>query len=82
MPAWWPGKQPGQHASQDLARANARLIAAAPDLLAALSHLTVAVGEADALQHAGLDVPAKVWANIYQTNLEARAAIAAATNQA
>lgn len=47
-------------------------------MLEALDRLTVACGEADALQHAGLNVPPKVWSEIYQANMEARAAIAQA----
>lgn len=35
MSAWFRGREPGKHATQDLMLANARLIAAAPDLLEA-----------------------------------------------
>jgi hypothetical protein len=54
-------------------QANACLIRVSPDLLKALSRLAVASGEADALQHAGLDVPPKVWAEINAANIEAGA---------
>jgi hypothetical protein len=60
------------------ARANAALIASAPELFETLKALAVAAGEADALQHAGLTVPAEVWSNIYKANIAARAAIAQA----
>ena len=51
------------------------------ELLEALNRLTIAAGEADALQHAGLKVPPKVWSEIYDANIKARAAIANATKE-
>jgi hypothetical protein len=39
----------------------------------ALSRLSVCCGEANALQHAGLEVPPDVWAEMYQADQHARA---------
>lgn len=48
------------------------------EMLNALRRLSLASSEANALQHAGLDVPPKVWAEIYNADLDARAIIAKA----
>jgi len=55
--------------------ANARLIASAPALLAALTRLSLTAGEADALHHTGATVPASVWAEVNAAGIAARAAI-------
>jgi hypothetical protein len=55
--------------------------AAAPALLEILQRLSVVCGEANALQHAGLTVPAKVWAEMYAADNQARAALALASGQ-
>lgn len=74
---WFVAQVDGQ-VRVDANTANARLIAAAPDLLAVLKALSLSVGEANALQHAGLKVPASVWADLYQVNNAAVGAIARA----
>lgn len=58
--------------------ANARLIAAAPELLEALKELARLVHQNNALQHAGIEVSADAWGQMYQVTNEARAAIAKA----
>lgn len=52
------------------------LFAAAPELADTLRDLCVAAGEANALQHAGLDVPPAVWSKMYLANNAARAVLA------
>jgi hypothetical protein len=42
----------------------------------ALLRLSVCCGEANALQHAGLEVPPSVWAEMYQADQHARAVLA------
>lgn len=69
-------KRYGDLTAQD--KANMRLIAAAPDLLAALKRVSLRAGLANDIQHSGETVPAEVWSELYQVTNEARAAIAKA----
>ena len=55
--------------------ANARLIAAASELLAALERLTEKVARANAIQHSGGRVRAEDWSELYALEQEARAAV-------
>lgn len=55
MPVWWQGKQPGEHVSQDLQRANARLIAAAPEMAEALREMISAMWQHFEYHHDGED---------------------------
>ena len=57
------------------AQANARLIAAAPELLAALEQLTEKTERANTIRHSGGRVTAGDWAELHQLTNEARAAI-------
>ena len=58
------------------AEANAQLIAAAPDLLEALTRLANAAGVVGDLDHAGTQVPAEAWAEMYAAHCAARGVIA------
>ena len=59
--------------------ANAKLIAAAPELLTELRRLTEKVERANAIQHSGGAIEPEDWSELYQLTNEARAAIDYAT---
>lgn len=59
-------------------RANATLIASAPELLDILKRLTEKTERANEIQHNGVRVCAEDWAELYMLTNEARAAIAKA----
>ena len=56
--------------------ANARLIAASPELLDALRDLSDQCARMNATQHAGLPVPAEAWGDLYQATNAARTILA------
>ena len=58
--------------------ANARLIAAAPDLLDVLTRLTEKVTRANSLRHSGGRISSEDWSEFYALQNEARATIAKA----
>lgn len=58
-------------------RANAYLIAAAPQQREALENLVILTELANAKQHAGIKIPAGLWANIFNATNEARVALVA-----
>lgn len=62
--------------------ANARLIAAAPDLLSALAALTTQAHRMNNRQHAGLDLRAEDWAWLYSLAQDADTAIRKAKGEA
>jgi hypothetical protein len=64
---------------QDEAEANARLIAAAPDLLAKLERLTQVAGQLNAKYHAGFKDLNREWSDLFQSENAARGAIEKAT---
>ncbi len=62
-------------------RANARLIAAAPELLAACKELTTLVENISNIRHAGLTIWRGHWAALYDNTNKAKAVIAAAEKE-
>ncbi len=62
-----------------VSEANARLIAAAPELLAALQRLSEKTKRANEIQHSGGEILPEDWSELYQITNEARAAILKAT---
>lgn len=60
------------------AEANARLIAAAPELLEVCRRLSRVTSAINSAQHAGVRVCAELWSDLHQLTNEAKAAIAAA----
>jgi hypothetical protein len=60
------------------ARANAALIASAPDLLAALAELSYWSDRINSLQHAGMNILASTWSELWDATNKARAALAKA----
>lgn len=65
----------------DEAMENARLIAAAPDLLEALHELQVRASHINNLQHAGIKIGPAAWSDLYESCNKAKAAIAKAEQQ-
>lgn len=63
-------------------RANARLIAAAPELLEACRDLSYWSDQVNSLQHAGLSILPSTWVDLYQATNKAKAAIAKAEGRA
>ena len=59
--------------------ADSRLIAAAPELLAALVQVTNEAHLINAKQHAGNPIPDELWSGLYDSTNHARAIIIAAT---
>ena len=59
--------------------ANAQLIAAAPELLAALDQLSEKTRRANDIQHRGGEILPEDWSELYDLTNEAQAAIAKAT---
>lgn len=64
------------------AETNANLIAAAPDLLAALEELSRLTHQNNEIQRAGMKVSPEAWGEIYNATSTARAAIARAKGEA
>jgi len=65
--------------SEQECSANARLIAAAPELLGELQSLTSLAEALNNRQHAGLEVTPAMWSELYSLTNSARTAIAKAT---
>jgi hypothetical protein len=58
--------------------ANARLIAAAPELLATLKRITEKVARANAIQHSGGEILPEDWSELYDLESEAKGIISKA----
>lgn len=65
--------------SREESDANARLIAAAPELLSALERLSQKTRRANDIQHSGGKIEPEDWSELYALTNEAQAAIAKAT---
>ena len=65
--------------TEEEATANATLIAAAPELLAALDQLSEKTRRANDIQHRGGEILPEDWSELYDLTNEAQAAIAKAT---
>lgn len=75
--AWWPGREPGTHASQDVQWANARLIASAPEMFAALEALVNTIEDLDSSRMATADPYGTTYTASQASGLKAKAMLKA-----
>lgn len=68
----------GDYKICDCGYQNARLIAAAPELLNVLKRLTEKLARANAIQHSGARLQAEDWSELYQLQNESAGIIAKA----